>query len=485
MCGLIGRIVAMPRGGGSVCYQFDVEDAFPPGASQTEDWEDLGRAIARLYEDDNGVQPEVFLCLQDEFVAACDSYKLRRLLDTARNYIWGLPFYLVLSRDYQLGNDSTPASLNEWLLIARKSVTDLIQCGRRISWQMPVSAVDLKKEADRIRDRHDVLQTLLHRSQGAVWHSRFFPKELAHAPLFSRSETLSSEIAGQRVFIWAANETAQRINFKREVKVLRDNGLLGPHLIATLNAELPPQLRQLCLPDEFHLADFRGAWELRFALEHLNSAPNLTARPSEREKEVPRERVILEWSGRQTKPGLLLTNTFHHENDERRFFAAGEDVGGMLHGVTMNVWRRTCHAVTSRSLRSVLSSGQIERQITVWLHLGHGDGARGLQDYQGDWQSAEEWLSCFGGCGLALAFFSSCRSLEMAQHFVAAGAGAAVGFANQVRPQTCRILSAEVVNAALRSNGQLSAIINAFQLGCLKLGPQDLAAGPMIFYPKD
>lgn len=70
----------------------------------------------------------------------------------------------------------------------------------------------------------------------------------------------------------------------------------------------------------------------------------------------------------------------------------------------------------------------------------------------------------------------------MARRFAQAGVGVAIGFEQPVPGDACRLLTAKIINVALRSGGERKAILQAFHAGCAELeinGYSDLA--PVAF----
>ena len=140
------------------------------------------------------------------------------------------------------------------------------------------------------------------------------------------------------------------------------------------------------------------------------------------------------------------------------------------------------HAVDPQRMRTFLwgaAESEIPEHLTVWLHLGHGVKG-GLYGSAGSISLAHEWLNSF--CGkirsVALVFFSSCYSVEAAKLFAEEGAGVAVGFGKAVDAETCRILSAPMVRAALRFNGAPYQILAAFRTA---IGDPSLKADAKAF----
>jgi hypothetical protein len=130
-----------------------------------------------------------------------------------------------------------------------------------------------------------------------------------------------------------------------------------------------------------------------------------------------------------------------------------------------------------------------EQHLTAWLHVGHGKRTHGLQEVTGEFQTAKRWLQCFAahrsrGGSLALAIFSACETIEVAKEFANAGVGVTIGFDKKVPSVACRRLTAEVISAALRANGDRETIIRAFHLGCDKLKAENFRLEPVAFFEK-
>ncbi len=108
---------------------------------------------------------------------------------------------------------------------------------------------------------------------------------------------------------------------------------------------------------------------------------------------------------------LLITNTFGADKDPTLTLAAAGDIGSILHHepqVTIEVDRRCTPRDLAQRLR------QMDGAL-VWLHLGHGLGARGLRGADGRDIAANEWIDCFESsrCEVRAAVLLSCDSKPM------------------------------------------------------------------------
>ena len=180
--------------------------------------------------------------------------------------------------------------------------------------------------------------------------------------------------------------------------------------------------------------------------------------------------------------GLLIVSSFDSDVPQD-CLAAARDVG-MLRRDLPPQTRLVVHpAISCRQLPDLL---QLLPSQIVLTFIGHGNGANGMQEFHsGKYITPERWLECFAAYNgsLSLAFFSSCRSTETARLFAQAGAGVAIGFGADVLPRACQKLAEQVVQAALRTKGDRSEILRAFQYGCRILKAEGLdEAQPLAFY---
>ena len=467
------EILVIPPGGREPIYRWPGNGKPAGGLPAQTDWRELSLAIVDSHADrpDRArSQPSVLVCLRANGVVGFGWNELRDLLSDAHRHIWGAHIYVVLDLDAGESESTRaeqPASVDKWFeVLESDGVTDLIQFNG-VANDGPIDVARLAAELDRVDRRVSTTRELLHGiSYSLPWYCKCFPPDYGSHPLINDYVDRKPARPHNRVLV-LSDDAAVGVVKKR----LRDS-FEGRQVVAVVDpcqqAKVTQRLREVEQDGAVKVLGFARTSELRFFLQQL-TAHAFAIQPESSDNRVVEvslsEPRFFDAYNLSAKPSILLTNSFHASKDKRACVAAGLDVGEIMQGVPRTAWRGAHRAVDIPGFRHVLSSGDVPKHLTAWLHLGHGYKNGSLEEYARVPRTPAEWLRCFrdGGWGVALAFFSSCYSLEAARLFAEAGAGVAIGFARSVDPETCRILSAPVIRAALRSNGSPPAILDAFR----------------------
>lgn len=490
------EVLVIQRGDGHPLYHWHSESRRVQDLQAQKKWEEACLTIVRKQHEHGGLQPEAFLCLRDNSVVGYDYDLIRSWLGAAHNFIWAAHLYVVLDTNAGLSEETRATeldSIDAWFTaIERNGVTDVIQCDLRVNEPDPLNAQEIASALDRISHRNQITQPLLHQQTRPIpWRCIFYPSANGDNPLLAEYVASKKDSDTQHVILVLAGVASNDLSGFLRHKLKKSSNRI--QVVAVLDPISRKDVERACdslkLPNPVKVLHFGGLCELRFFLQQLNAyteAVQVLHRSDERIIQVsPFAEPVFQSHDGRAMPSLLLTNSFHADQESSDCIAAGLDIGKVMREVPRTAWRGTHHAVDLVQLTTMLSSDRVPDNLTTWLHLGHGI-KKGLQEYTLPryYRSPEEWLRCFGGRkrSLALAFFSTCYSFEIAELFARAGAGVAIGFARPVDPDTCRILSAPVIRAALYSNGSPQAILEAFRqamaYGRLKAEPKAFSSYP-------
>jgi hypothetical protein len=166
-------------------------------------------------------------------------------------------------------------------------------------------------------------------------------------------------------------------------------------------------------------------------------------------------------------------------------FLAAKDTWELISDLPTNVQVEIYPAIRSVKLADIVSRFDY---LLAWIHIGHGDLEKGLQQSEDElFKSASDWINSFADykSTLPLVLFSSCYSQPVAQQFAEAGVGVAIGFMDEIHQKTCVEVTKRVVKAALRFNGERTAILEAFLAGHDVLNGVDPKALPRAFWSSD
>lgn len=470
----------------------------------TARWEQLSDKIVAAQNRAQHVQPEVFLCLREPEIGSNYS-RLLDLFDMAHGHIRGAPLYLVISSSIgQVGTlIEEERTLNLWFEMVERNVTDLIQFPLpHYQHRKPVQADRLNQRADECRHRQTIIEQLLHqealsrRDNGEglwPWRQVSLPIPTENDPLWSTfSSTLTSQNSHTVFVIGPDGQSRTLLEDKLKIIKMRHshkNRRAPLQVVVPWLEDLSPDFKQFCEAQNLAIMPlYVGPCEIRFFLQRLNGvvAEHTAAEVIVRTVERKRENEVFDPYDLKHRPSLLLTSAFH-QGDQEHFSAVRKEISEIVRlawqGSTLPI---THNAIDVERLRHMLSSAHIPRHLTIWLHLGHGERGGNLREYNQSMREATEWLSCFSGLpkkrSLALAFFSSCHSGEIAQRFAEAGVGVAIGFENKVDPATCQQISVPVIHAAWKTNGDQFAILDAFRRSIAAPTPGIRQAKPLAFH---
>jgi hypothetical protein len=478
-------VVILPQGGRESLRAWIEESAFN---IQLDEWEALSLEIASKARLGNGTPVEVFLCpLGDHLIARYDSYFIERLLQAARDHCWGADIYIVADRRIRVSADEIEdhASLARWFEAAhRGGAADIIQVDLDRSGFYPVEPTDLASASELSRLRQIALQSRISTSK---WRCHLADlKRRLPAFLDPFVKYPQGPYRGENIVI-VVDKSA--VDQEELVNNARGSDLAERHVVVTLGVHPSANLRAMCqAEDDLALVRCRGPFELRYFMLQLNATYELrTAKWTGAVEAIALdERPLFGQSRREEGRGLLVTSSFDPDIEYDHYSEAARDAGAIAYGRPRNAFYRAHQAITPGNLSQVLKSFST---VTAWVYLGHGGGEMGLQEAgSGEFKTPDEWLSSFSAYAgsLPLVIFSACRSTVTARRFAQAGVGVTIGFEDDVPPEACRLLAAEVVRAALVTGGDQAGILNAYHVGCTDLiaggytgvGPKAFSVAP-------
>lgn len=472
------RIVIVRQGNIRILQEW-LEEETDPSLTEAE-WE----AGARLWPEGliHGfhTQPEVFLCPDQE--DAGEDYEtdvLGKVIEKAQASLWGMKLYVVVDRSVYADLEQQ-RRLNsfrkDWFnMLLEKGVCDVLELKAS-----QVETALLREAAIRARGR---LEMRNRQALSGRWKCLLYEEPSPYTSLFLEDfllDALPQDASNCLIVLRDCADT--RIEFVRQAFNERPPGkvliglwdaLADPHEPGSSQTTDPlmPQegrlvfneskqlrkLKQLCEEYESRLLIFHDLFELYYFLLGLH-------------QDYDQYKEILQYAGfvavRQTffqrhAPQLLITHSFYPSDPNGSLVAAGDAY--MLRRALGSKFEVLIHpAMQSIGFRNTLKG---LTQLLVWVHIGHGDGENGLQQADGHYKSAEEWISCFAGYGrsLSLAVFSSCSSSGIAEKFAKAGVGVTIGFKKDVRKDLCGEMAVALVEAAFNSSGDRDRIVNIFQ----------------------
>lgn len=174
----------------------------------------------------------------------------------------------------------------------------------------------------------------------------------------------------------------------------------------------------------------------------------------------------------QIEPSLLISSSFNKKVDRVSFiFDASEHIARIKRILPYGYNFHVHPSLNGSDLAKFVSNPSFEvTELIAWVYIGHGT-KKGVQTIKAVPKSPRYWLNCFKKYEQKLPFvlFCACQSENIARQFAAAGVGVAIGFKNKVFAEQCWAISEEVVPAAIKSNGNRQAIIEAYHQACSKL----------------
>lgn len=425
---------------------------------------------------------EVFFCLDQERLAGGYGLPfLRRLIQQAHQAMWGANLYFVVDREWQpVVLDPEQPGPYRWIEgLLQNKITDILE------WSVKTNS-NYTEAASRSRER---MVKLARCRKYQPWKCLLQDSEI----LTTEEERLlephlissPSELKGRScLFVWRFLRDDYLSQLKQMVKDLdADKLIIG--LVDSLD-EPPPELERFCREEGHEVVRFHGTAELFYFLEKLNESvldisPIIDARLMGNEGTPVR---IINSRFKSYNPQLLITHSYLSGKRDDCLTAA-TDTWELIGDLPANVQIEIYPAIESVKLAAIVKRFE---HLLAWIHIGHGDLQKGLQQSRDEvFKSAGDWIKGFADykSTLPLVLFSSCYSKPVAQQFAEAGVGVAIGFEEAVNQRVCAELTKRVVEAALKFNGERTAILNAFLDGHDVLSIGDSKALPKAFWSSD
>lgn len=479
------RVVILRQGSPIILRQWDEED---PSSLLVEEWGQGSRLWPSGLLNSQPEPLEIFLCLDAETVAdGYDSPFLSRVIQQAHSSMWNAKIYVVVDKALLLSDQKQfRASREKWFeMLLNNGVSDVLEWEvNRGKWEKRARA-NLDEASARSEERAAI--TL--RRPAGVWKCLLYKTPEAGSEqasfLYRYLIRSAAQTGGDKCLV--VLHTGYDENALRYV---RDEVLpnLPPDKVmvgVVDQVEGPPQeLKDICQAKGCPLVWFHGLFELYFFLRRVNEdsgkrEDELTGATSVRVVSPPVFSAHDPHVSDARGPRILVTHSYVPA-DESGCQRAAADAWQVVNSLPARVRAEIYPAVECDRLPDILHE---LRPILAWIHIGHGDGEKGLQQANGLFKKADVWLNSFAayGSSLPLVVFSSCLSEEPARRFAEAGAGFTVGYANRVYKPACVLLTLRVLEAALASNGSPEAILKAFLEGRKLLSIRDPDALPVSF----
>lgn len=425
---------------------------------------------------------EVFFCLNQERLAGGYGLPfLSRLIQQAHRAMWGANIYFVIDKEWQpVVLDPEQPEPYRWVEgMLQNKVTDILE------WSVKSNS-NYTEAASRSRER---MAKLARCRKYQPWKCLLQDSEI----LTTEEERLlapyvissPSELKGRSClfvlrflrddYLSQLKQMAKQLDADKLIIGLVDR-LIGP----------PPKLEQFCREEGHEVVRFHGIAELFYFLQKLNE-PVLNISPITDMRLMGKEATPVRVSLSRFKtynPQLLITHSYLSGKRDDCLTAA-TDTWELIRKLPTNVQVEIYPAIRSVKLADIVRRFE---HLLAWIHIGHGDLKKGLQQSQDEvFKSAGDWIKSFADykSTLPLVLFSSCYSQSVAQQFAEAGVGVAIGFAEAVNQQVCVALTKRVVEAALKFNGERTAILKAFLDGHDVLSIEDSKALPTAFWSSD
>ncbi|MET0624381.1 MAG: hypothetical protein ABW250_15475 [Pyrinomonadaceae bacterium] len=422
---------------------------------------------------------EVLLCFDSELLRlGYDESFVRRVVARSHQSMWGAKVYIVVDNDarlpfHALGARQDGNGFHSWVEeLLRSGVSDVLQWPPRKEESLSAAAA-LSEE----RMRGLVTDVTVREWKCYVRTPPDLGVERASflAPYLVRSTRELGEANCVLVLQGPPEDAAELAKVKKLIRRLLEQRP-GRRLIVGLideSTKPPAALEAFCAETRgCYLVWFHGVVELYYFLRKLSLLNREEPTP------VP---VIENATFRSHAPRLLVTHSYQ-PGDKHGCLAAAQDVWELIRDLRGKFKVTVYPAVKCVNLPRVLDG---LGDVLIWVHIGHGDDARGLQQADDPvFKSADDWLSGFAeyGSSLALAVFTSCYSAPVARRFAESGVGVSVGFTREVHKRVCREVTTRVVKAALMSNGSRESILKAFEAGRRLLSIEDKKAMPVAFW---
>lgn len=442
-----------------------------------QDWEEEERSPlkedqweqgAQLWPDgllkDSSDPPEIFLCLDPERLA--ENYEtdfLGRVIRKAHASMWGAKLYVVVDKRLQIEEQHDLDDIRrKWFeMLLKNGVSDVLELNvDQISEKLFDDAAIQAEKRSKTLNRHNPFGKWTCLVQDISPDIELFLGDFS-------TDILPQDSCNCLIALRDCADT--RIEFVADAL---KNPPTGKMLVGLLDAvdiswskkfedprklEQRKKLEQLCKDHDGRLIIFYGLFELHYFLQRLNAV-------YEQHKTILKHAKIVsvqEARFSRHAPQLLITHSFQ-PSDHTGALAAAKDV----HTLRQELGDKFDIVVhPAMHLTGFYDTLKDLKQLLAWVHIGHGDGANGLQQAGGLYKSAEEWISCLAehDKSLSLAVFSSCKSEDVARKFAEAGVGVTIGFKKNVPKTLCGEMTVKIVKATFYSNGNRDKIIDAFQ----------------------
>jgi hypothetical protein len=456
--------VVIARHGGSFLQDWE-EEEHPP--LKEDQWEQAARLWPGGLLSDSANPPEVFLCLDPESLA--ENYEtdlLGKVIRKAHASMWGANLYVVVDKRLRIEEQHELDDIRrEWFeVLLKNGVSDVLEMNVN-----KISAKLLQVAAKRAQARSETLKRHIPSMRWKCLVPEFWMDGELFLGDFS-TDVLPED--SSNCLIALRDCTDSRREFVADALKKPQTGKVLVGLLDAVDIswsqefedqrklEQRKRLEQLCKDHFGRLIIFHGLFELHYFLQRLDAV-------YEKHEVILKHAEIV--SVRQNffsphAPQLLVTHSFN-PGDHTGAVAAARDVYTLY-----TLRRELCDKFEIVVHPAMQITGFYDRlkelkQLLAWVHIGHGDGANGLQQAGGLYKSAQEWIACLAEHhkSLSLAVFSSCTSGDVARKFAEAGVGVTIGFRKNVPKNLCGEMTVKVVEAAFYSGGNRDKIIDAFQ----------------------
>lgn len=422
---------------------------------------------------------EVFLCMDKESLAeGYNSPFVTGVVQQAHKSLWGANLYIVVDNTaqslYPSDQEQTRQDPPAWFETSlENNVRDILQWPIRRGTNFSKAAGQSAKRMRKVMQRDPVRawKCLIRR-----------PPELGPEPESFLGPYLIRSLGelGDANCLLVLQE--KRDNYMQYLRRLFARWP-GKEMVVGLIDEIeepPPDLERYCRDKGCAVVRFHGWYELYYILQKLNACGAGSEPVDDYATPV---RVITNPTFKFHVPRLLITHSYVPEDVSGCHVAAG-DTWELIKDLRGRAEVKVYPAIQCIKLAELMEE---LGHVLAWVHIGHGDEERGLQQ-SGDliFKRPEDWLRAFAvyKSSLALALFSSCKSEPVAKRFAEAGVSVTIGFTRKVHQQVCVELTKRVIEATLNSNGSRQAILEAFRIGSqvLEIGDED--AMPVAFWAR-
>jgi hypothetical protein len=428
----------------------------------------------------------VFLVFEQEELASRDREALTSLITSARCRTWGATLLLVLAGppSFKAFERSARVDLELWLrALLSGRVSDLLEISEPVNRRAPDRFLEaLRDRASGTDSRREMVNAIAsHRAWRCVLpRERLYLADFLGPNLLLNLDT-PQPFADTLIVLAAADPETQIAIVERHLK--QGDGASQCSVVTYVH-EPAFELRQFCvlsgLREPFPV---RGEFELWYLLLRLNEH----AREHRAEDSYAVHPVALAGSPMlkvtelEDAPSLLITSVFDYA-DTGQWLLAANEVGEILQRLPFGIERRVEMGVTPDRLSVILEKMPA---VSVWIHIGHGNGRSGLQVPDDGSVDVDKWLKSFNKRHLRLALFLTCDSDVVAKRFAEEGASVAIGFVGEVESDKTWHLAVEVVKAIVAEGTRGGAILAGFGAGLPRFeAVQKLDARARAYYPR-